>query len=65
LQKTRYNVSPYYYAITNISGKSTTITTPDGSAKTVIRSQVIHINSKIKEAKTIGSTSHDSVIEIL
>jgi hypothetical protein len=67
-QKTRYNVSPYYYTITDISEKWITITAIDGSFKTVSRSQLIPIDmstSKIKEAKSRGDTSSVLIIVIL
>jgi hypothetical protein len=53
LKKTRCNVTPYYYTITDISGKSIAISVGDRSVK-------------IKEAKTKGgNVSQGLVIEIL
>jgi hypothetical protein len=45
LKKTRYNVSPCYYMITDISHKSITISAADGSVKTVTRSQLIPVQN--------------------
>jgi hypothetical protein len=66
LKKTRYNVSPYSYTITDISGKSITTSAADGSVKILTRLQNIPIDTstKIKEAKPIGC-NQGSVIEIL
>jgi uncharacterized protein YlxW (UPF0749 family) len=41
LTKTKYNASSCYYTITDISGKSITITDADASVKTVTRSQLL------------------------
>jgi hypothetical protein len=66
LKKTRYKFSFYFSAITDISGKSITISVADGSINTVTRFQAIHIemSTKIKEAKSIAVASYESVIEI-
>jgi hypothetical protein len=67
LKKARYNVTPYYDTIVDISDKSITITDIDGSVKTVAIPQIIPINrsTKIKEAKSIRGISCGSVTEIL
>jgi hypothetical protein len=56
LNKTRYNISPYSYTITNISGKLIAICDVDDSVKIVTRSLVILIeaSTKIKRVKSIG-----------
>jgi hypothetical protein len=56
LKKTRYNVSPCYYTVTDIWRKSITISAADGYIKTVTRFQIIPVDistTKIKEAKSI------------
>jgi penicillin V acylase-like amidase (Ntn superfamily) len=45
MKKTRYNVTPFYFVISDISGKSITIAAADGSVKTVTRSRIIPIKS--------------------
>jgi hypothetical protein len=45
LKKTRYNVTPYYFRITDIEGKQFTISAEDGSVKTVTRSQIIPVKN--------------------
>jgi penicillin V acylase-like amidase (Ntn superfamily) len=37
MKKTRYNVTPFYFIISDISGKSIIISSADGSAKTATR----------------------------
>jgi hypothetical protein len=68
MKKTRFNVIPCYFVIWDISGKSITISTADGSVKTVTTSRVIPLKSNeisLKQAKTIPGTSRGSVVEIL
>jgi penicillin V acylase-like amidase (Ntn superfamily) len=45
MKKTRYNVTPFYFIISDINGKSITISASDGSVKIVTRSRVIPIKS--------------------
>jgi hypothetical protein len=51
--KTRYNLSSYYYMITDISRKSITSSRTDGSVKTITRLQIIPVDTttKVKEPK--------------
>jgi hypothetical protein len=68
MKKTSYNASPFYFAISEITGKSITISAADGSVKTVTRSRIIPLRSNemsLKQAKTISRTSRGSVTEIL
>jgi hypothetical protein len=68
LKKTRYNVTPYYFIITDIEGKQFTISAEDGSIKTVTSSQIIPVKNNelnIKQAKTIDGGIRGSVSEIL
>jgi hypothetical protein len=69
MKKTRYNVTPYYFIISDIQGKSITISAADESVKTVTRSRIIRLKSNeintLKQAKTIPGTSLGSVVEIL
>jgi hypothetical protein len=69
MKKTRYNVTPYYFIISDIQGKSITISAADGSVKTVTRSRIISVKSNeintIKQAKTTTGTSRGSIVEIL
>jgi hypothetical protein len=69
MKKTRYNVTPFYFIISDISGKSITIAATDGSVKTVTRSRIIPLKSNeinsLKQATTISGTSDGSVVEIL
>jgi hypothetical protein len=41
MKKTRYNVTPFYFIISDIQGKSITISAAEGSVKTVTRSRII------------------------
>jgi penicillin V acylase-like amidase (Ntn superfamily) len=63
MKKTRDNVTPYYLIISDIQGKSITISAIDGSVKTVTRSRVISVKvneiNRLKLAKTILGTSVD------
>jgi hypothetical protein len=45
MKKTRYNVTPFYLLISDISGKSITISASSGSVKTVTKSRIIPIKS--------------------
>jgi hypothetical protein len=68
MKKTRDNVTLFYFIISDISGKSITISAADGSIKTVTRSRIIPIKSNemsLKQAKTIPGTSRGSVTKIL
>jgi hypothetical protein len=71
MKKTRYNVTPYYFSISDIQGKSTTISAIDGSVKTVTRSRIIPLKSievnTFKQAKIISETgaSRGSIVEII
>jgi hypothetical protein len=68
MTKTRYNVTPFYFIISDITGKSITIFAADGSDKTVTRSRIISLRSNelsLKQAKIIPGTSRGSVTEIL
>jgi hypothetical protein len=68
MKKTRYNVTPFYFIISDINGISITISATDGSVKTVTRSRMIPIKSNemsLKQAKTIPGTSRGSIVEIL
>jgi hypothetical protein len=69
MKKTRYNVTPFYFIISDINSKSITISAADGSVKTVTRSRIIPLKSNernsLKQAKTIQGTSRESVTEIL
>jgi hypothetical protein len=69
MKKTIYNVTPYYFIISDIQGKSITISATDGSVKTVTRSRIIPVKSNeittIKQAKTITDTSRGSIVEII
>jgi penicillin V acylase-like amidase (Ntn superfamily) len=40
MKKTRSNVIPFYFIISDIQGKSITISSADGSVKTVTRSEL-------------------------
>jgi hypothetical protein len=63
MKKTRYNVTPFYFNISDITGKSITISVTDGSIKTVTRSRVIPLRSNemnsLKQANIIPGTSRD------
>jgi hypothetical protein len=64
LKKTRYNVTPFYFTISDITGKEITISAADGSVKTVTRSRIIPLSSQeslIKEDKKIGTSSNNVV----
>jgi hypothetical protein len=69
MKKTRYNVTPFYFIISDINGKSITISAADGSIKTVTRSRIIPLKSKeintLKQVKTITGTSRGSIVEII
>jgi hypothetical protein len=69
MKKTRYDVTPFYFIISDINGKSITISTADEWVKTVTRSRIIPLKSNeinsIKQAKTIRGTSRGSIVEIL
>jgi hypothetical protein len=69
MKKTRYNVTPFYFIISDINDKSITISATDGSVKTVTRSRIIPVKSNeintIKQAKTISGTSRGSIVEII
>jgi hypothetical protein len=70
LKKTRYNVTPFYFNITDINGKQITISAADGSVKNVTRSRIIPVdlnNNVIKQSKTItsGNVSRGIISEIL
>jgi hypothetical protein len=69
MKKTRYNGTPFYFFISDINGKSITISAADGSVKTVTRSRIIPLRSSVinslKQAKTIPGTSRGSIVEIL
>jgi hypothetical protein len=58
MKTTRYNVTPFYIIISDINGKSITISATDGSVKTVTRSRIIPLKSNkinsLKQAKTIS-----------
>jgi penicillin V acylase-like amidase (Ntn superfamily) len=43
MKKTRYNVTPFYFIITDINGKSITISEANGCVKSVIRSRIISL----------------------
>jgi hypothetical protein len=67
-KKTRYILTPYYYAIRDISDKSILISVTDGSVKTVTRPQFItnNISTKLKETRVMEDNPvADSVIEII
>jgi uncharacterized membrane protein YjjP (DUF1212 family) len=61
MKKTRYNATPLYFVISDITGKSITISAADGSIKIVTISRVIPLRSNemnsLKQAKTIPGTS--------
>jgi hypothetical protein len=69
MKKTRYNVTPFYFLISDINGKYITISATDGSVKTVTRSRIIPVKlneiNTLKQAKTIPGTSRGSIVEIL
>jgi hypothetical protein len=69
MKKTKYNVTPFFFIISDINGKSITIAATDGPVKTVTRSRVIQVKSNeintLKQAKTIPGTSRGSIVEIL
>jgi hypothetical protein len=68
MTKTRYNATPFYFVISNITGKLISISAADISAKTVTRSRTIPIKSNemsLPQAKTILGTSGGSLTEIL
>jgi hypothetical protein len=69
MKKTRYNITPFYFIIWDIQGKSITISATDGSVKTVTRSRIVPLKSNkitsIKQAKTIPGTSRGSIVEII
>jgi hypothetical protein len=71
MKKIRYNVTPYYFIISDIQGKSITISATDGSEKTVTRSRIIPLKSNevntFKQAKIISETgaSRGSIVEII
>ena len=68
MRKTRYNVTPFSFIISDITGKSITISAADGSIKTVTRSRIIPVKANemsLKQAKTIPGTSRGSVVEII
>jgi hypothetical protein len=68
MKKTRYNVTPFYFIISDINGKSITISAVDRSVKTVTRSRFIPLKSNeisLKQAKTKPGTSRGSIVEIL
>jgi hypothetical protein len=68
MKKTRYNITPYYFVISGINGKSIIISAADGSVKTVTRPRIISLKSNeisLKQAKTIPGTSLGSVTKIL
>jgi hypothetical protein len=65
LKKTRYNVTPFYFTISDINGQQITISAADGSVKTVTRSRIIPIRSHewlMKEDKTIESGTNNNVV---
>jgi hypothetical protein len=45
LKKTRYNVTPFYFIISDITGKSITTAATDGSVKTIKKLRVIPMKS--------------------
>jgi hypothetical protein len=54
--------------ISDITGKSITISAADGSVKAVTRSRIIPVKANemsLKQAKTIPGTSRGSVVEII
>ena len=67
MNKTRYNVSPDYYTISDKEGLSFIATARDGSTKTVSRAQIVtNVPKASKHAKTFeGETSRGTVSEIL
>jgi hypothetical protein len=69
MKKTRYNVTSFYFIISDITRKSITISTAHGSVKTVTKSRLIPLKSneinKLKQATTILGTSSGSVVEII
>jgi hypothetical protein len=61
MKKTRYNITPFYFVISDINGKSITLSAADGSVKTVRRSRIIPLKTNqinlLKQHKTISGTS--------
>jgi hypothetical protein len=69
MKKIRYKVSPFYFIIFEINGKSFTISATNESVNTETRSRIIPLksneNNSLKQAKTIPGTSGGSIVEIL
>jgi hypothetical protein len=63
MKKTRYNITPFYFIIANITGKSITIAATDGSVKTVTKSRIILLKSNDNMTIDKRSNLHHNLIQ--